>query len=259
MARVAVPVLCRGMPISLCLTFFLNVNFWNQSALASEKERGPRIGVIDGTVSLATDYVFRGISQTTEQPQLQLDVSWTHKSGWYAGVWSSNTEFGGPGNSMEIDPYLGFSANIEDTDVSFDIGYWHYHYPGAQSDYDYGEFYASASYGLESVNTSLSVFYADDYFGDDFFGNGSSFAYQGKLTYVYSNNLSLSARLGRQTFDQPSALSSQDYTYFDAGLSAPWIGFVLDLRWYDSKGVEASLAPEQLSDGRLVFRVSRKF
>jgi len=98
---------------------------------ASKKERSLRIGTIGGILSMETDCVFRGISQTLEEPQLQVDINWSHKSGWYAGVWSSNTEFGGTGNSMEFDPYLGFSSTIADTNWSYDVGYWHYHFPGA--------------------------------------------------------------------------------------------------------------------------------
>lgn len=232
---------------------------WALSEPASGQDDTPRIASIAGSVSLATDYVFRGISQTQEEPQVQVDLSWSHPDGWYSGVWASNTEFGGPGNSMEIDPYVGYAGSIDDTDFSYDLGYWHYHFPGARSDFDYGEFYTSVGYGPEHYQLSFSAFYADDYFGGDFFGTGSSLAYHGELSHRLVNEFIISARLGRQTFDAPASLGNQDYHYYDIGLSRPWLGFTLGLRWHDTDGVDAGLAPARLADGRLVFRLSRDF
>jgi uncharacterized protein (TIGR02001 family) len=249
-------IVLRWAPV-LLVSFFLQ--FLAQNSYASERERSPRIGTISATLSMATDYVFRGISQTLEEPQVQVDLNWSHKSGWYAGAWSSNTEFGGMGNSMEFDPYIGFSSAVADTNWSYDVGYWHYHFPGAQSDFDYGEFYGTATYGPENINASLSVFYADDFFGKDFFGEGSSVAFHGKFVYSLDNDFSFSARVGRQTFDEPAALVDQNYTYYDIGVSKRWIGFTLDLRWHDTVGVTADYVAGRLADGRLVARVSRGF
>ncbi|MGK0473462.1 MAG: hypothetical protein ACJAR0_003958 [Candidatus Azotimanducaceae bacterium] len=241
------------------LIIYLFLHFSVQNSYASEKERSPRIGTVGATLSMATDYVFRGISQTLEEPQVQVDINWSHKSGWYAGAWSSNTEFGGDGNSMEFDPYIGFSSAVADTNWRYDLGYWHYHFPGAQADFDYGEFYGTVSYGPENVNASFSVFYADDFFGSDFFGDGSSVAFHGKFIYSLDNDVSLSARVGRQTFDEPVALVDQNYTYYDIGVSKRWIGFTLDLRWHDTVGVKSDYVAGSLADGRLVARVSRGF
>jgi uncharacterized protein (TIGR02001 family) len=237
--------------------FFLQ--FFALLSYASERERSPSVGTISATLSIGTDYVFRGISQTLEEPQVQVDINWSHKSGLYAGAWSSNTAFGGAGNSMEFDPYIGFSSAVADTNFRYDLGYWHYHFPGAQSDFDYGEFYGTATYGPENANASFSVFYADDFFGKDFFGEGSSVAFHGKIIYKLDNDFTFSARLGRQTFDEPLAIVNQNYTYYDIGVSKRWIGFTLDLRWHDTDGVKANYVAGRLADGRVVARVTRGF
>ena len=49
---------------------------------------------ISGNVSLATDYVYRGYSQTNEQPTIQGGFDVAGESGLYGGVWASNVEFG---------------------------------------------------------------------------------------------------------------------------------------------------------------------
>jgi uncharacterized protein (TIGR02001 family) len=244
---------------ALVLLIALFLQFSAIHSYASEKERSPRIGAISATLSLATDYVFRGVSQTLEQPQVQVDLNWSHQSGWYTGVWSSNTEFGGAGNSMEFDPYIGFSSSIADTNWSYDVGYWHYHFPGAQLDFDYGEFYGTSTYGPENLNISFSLFYADDYFGADFFSDGSSLAFHSKVAFRSDDDFTFSVRVGRQTFDEPAALVDQDYTYYDIGISKGWVGFNLDLRWHDTQGVKPNLVPSNLADGRIVARISRGF
>lgn len=216
-------------------------------------------GSLSGTASLATDYLFRGISQTDEEPQVQADFSWTHDSGFYLGVWGSNTDFGGPGNSMEIDPFIGFANTIGDSAWSYDVGYWHYHYPGAEFDFDYGEFYAILTHQAGPLSIAGSLWYADDYFGDDFFGNGSSLAYQGQVTWELSAGLSVSGTLGEQAFDEPGALRDQDYIYYDLGVSKTWEGFTLDLRWHDTDGVRSDLAASDLADSRVVARLSKSF
>lgn len=212
-----------------------------------------------GHVSLATDYVFRGISQTNEEPQIQTEWSWTHDSGIYAGVWSSNTDYGGPGNSMEFDPFIGFAGTVGDSGLSYDVGYWYYYYPGAESDFDYAEIYAILTYTMANTDIAPSVWYADDYFGEDFFDNESSLAYQVALTHTFPPGFSISGAVGEQTFDEPNGLGDQDFTYWNIGVSQPWGGFTFDLRWHDTDGVQADLAPGELVDGRLVGRVTRDF
>ena len=243
------------LPAAACLSALL------LPGLATGAEDDNRAGsfTFSGQARLATDYVFRGISQTDKEPQVQVQFSATHDSGLYAGVWASNTDFGGPGNSMELDPFIGFSGSVGDTGWGYDVGYWHYTYPGSRSDFDYGEFYAIGTYEVGQLSFSGSLWYAPDYFGDDFFGDGSSLAYQGGAAYAFANGFSVSGTVGEQTFDQPSGLGDQDYTYWDIGVSKDWKGFNLDLRWHDTDGVKSDLAAPYLADGRLVFSVSRSF
>jgi uncharacterized protein (TIGR02001 family) len=47
------------------------------------------------TVTATSDYDFRGITQTAQDPALQASVDYAHDSGFYAGAWGSNVDFGG--------------------------------------------------------------------------------------------------------------------------------------------------------------------
>ena len=45
---------------------------------------------VSGTLTLTSDYLFRGITQTDEKPALQGGLEWAHDSGVYAGAWGSS-------------------------------------------------------------------------------------------------------------------------------------------------------------------------
>lgn len=224
-------------------------------AAQSDGEEG--FGSFGGSVMLATDYVFRGISNSNEEFQVQGDLNWSHSSGFYAGLWASNTDFGGEGNSMELDPYIGYANSIGDSGFSYDVGYWSFNYPGSEADFDYGEFYAIGTYAVGSFYVSPSVWYADNYFGNDFLDGVSGLAYDLTVGFQLPGGMDASARLGEQTFD--SGASELDYVYYDAGVAKTLGGFNLALRWHDTDDVKSGLADPDLADGRLVFSVTRNF
>jgi len=56
-------------------------------------------------VALSTDYMYRGGSQTNEQPAISGGFDYAHSSGVYAGLWASNVDFGDSAN-IEFDFYL---------------------------------------------------------------------------------------------------------------------------------------------------------
>ena len=88
---------------------------------------------ISANVALATDYVFRGVSQTDNQFAIQGGFDWAHDSGFYLGTWASNVDsnfFGGATDpQIELDLYGGF-ANEFGNGFGYDLGYLRYQYPG---------------------------------------------------------------------------------------------------------------------------------
>ena len=88
------------------------------------------------TPQVLSDYRSSGISQTLGDPAAQLDLMLTHASGLYAGVWTTNVEYGHDwerdddyGTRQEVDYYAGYYWQISD-DVSLDAYYNRYTYPG---------------------------------------------------------------------------------------------------------------------------------
>ncbi len=86
-----------------------------------------------GNVTLASDYIFRGISQTQHNPAIQGGFDYSHSSGLYLGTWASNVSWvqdGGfkTGSSMEWDFYGGYKLPMGD--FTLDLGALQYYYPG---------------------------------------------------------------------------------------------------------------------------------
>lgn len=113
---------------------------------------------VAGSVTLTSDYLFRGISQNNQEPALQAGLEYAADSGFYVGAWGSNiswlsdlTAAGIPvSSSLELDVYGGYRGKFSDT-VAYDVGALYYWYPG-----DYpsgfnsphtGEIYAGVTFG----------------------------------------------------------------------------------------------------------------
>ncbi len=228
------------------------------AALQAQTDQRASFGSFGGSVTIASDYMFRGISNSNEEPQIQGDINWSHNSGFYAGVWATNTDFGGPGNSMELDPYIGFANSIGDTGLSYDVGYWIYTYPGSESDFDYSELYAIGTWTSGDLSVSPSIWYAPNYFGEDFLDDVEGLAYDLTLSHAFAENLNASVRLGKQTFHGGGA--GLDYLYYDLGVSKTLGDFSLGLRWHDTEDAKAALIGDtDLAEGRLVVNVTRSF
>ena len=88
--------------------------------------------------ALVSDYRTSGISQTLGDPAAQLGITLNHASGLYAGVWTSNVDFGnGSKTRQEIEYFAGYFWQIHDR-ISLDSFYTQYEYP-RESDYNHGE------------------------------------------------------------------------------------------------------------------------
>lgn len=116
---------------------------------------------VSGNVAIATDYRFRGISQTDRSPAIQGGFDLALDNGLYVGTWASNVTFSGA--AIEMDYYAGWSTDIND-DTSLDVGVLWYNYPEDDSDpdLDYWEVYGSV--GLFGGTVGLN--YSPDYFAE---------------------------------------------------------------------------------------------
>ncbi|WP_309644492.1 TorF family putative porin [Phenylobacterium sp.] len=89
-------------------------------------------------LGVASDYVFRGVSQTDESLQVFGGGDLTAGQ-FYAGVWGSNVDFH-DSTDAEIDVYAGFKPTLGP--VTLDLGVIYYGYVNAPSGADDGNWEA---------------------------------------------------------------------------------------------------------------------
>jgi hypothetical protein len=120
----------------------------------------PKPVTVTGSVSLASDYRLRGVSQTDKEMAVQGGITVAHESGVYGGVWASNLAGWGTfgGSNMELDLIGGYKHAIGGGAI--DVGLTWYMYPGGASKTDFAEPYAKLSGTIGPVNLLAGVAYA---------------------------------------------------------------------------------------------------
>lgn len=186
-------------------------------------------------IGLTSNYIFRGTSQSGDRPAVQGGVDYSHSSGFYAGTWASSiswladTGADGAGgdraynsSSMEWDVYGGYTAEIGETGISYDVGVLQYIYPGRRNSVsgsynaDTTEIYGGLSYKWVSAKYSWSP--SKSAFG--FQGRGASYIDLTAEIPLSDTGLSAIAHVGRQEFG--NGPSVYDYTDWKLGLSKAW-------------------------------------
>ena len=194
---------------------------------------------VSGNVALASDYVFRGISQTNTEPAVQggFDVA---ADIFYAGVWASNLS-GYLASNYELDLYAGVKPTLGP--VSLDLGLVGYFYPGANdsgSELDYYEAKAAASIApAEGLSLGGALYYSPEFYGE----TGAGFYLEVNASYALSEAVTFSGAFGQQSIDDvdgpATGTADDDYTTWNLGAAYAISGFTLDLRYIGSS-IEAA-------------------
>lgn len=178
-------------------------------------------------VAGTSDYVFRGVSQTEEDPAISAGVDLTAGS-FYAGAWASNVSFPGDDDTQaEIDLYGG--VRTETAGWNLDLGVIGYLYASQPdgADYDYAEIKVAASRAVGPATVGAAVYYSPDFFG----------ASEDEATYIEANaavspadKWTLSGAIGRQFLS-----SDFDYTTWNLGAAYQLTSnLAVDVRYHDT-------------------------
>jgi uncharacterized protein (TIGR02001 family) len=175
-----------------------------------------------GNVGLFSQYVFRGLSQTNEDPAVQGGFDYSHSSGLYAGTWASNISWlsdsgAYTSSSLEWDFYGGFKGSIGGSDFTYDVGFLYYYYPGDVAPgfikADTQEIYGALGWKWLSAKYSYSI--------DDTFGvansDGSWYLDLSASVPVGDTGLTILAHYGIQEFDgnTPAGVSNDSFASYN--------------------------------------------
>ena len=192
-------------------------------------------------IAVSSDYVWRGVSQTGYGAAVSGGIDYADDSGFYAGTWVSNTNFG----SAEMDLYLGFGG--EAGDFGYSATYNYYAYPTID-DANFGELLLDFSFNIVSFGLSYTV--NSDVEEPGIFVDGDLHYYIG-AGFDLGNDWSLGATYGYYDFDYDgdTAVGDVSYGYFQVDLGKSYGD------WGDF-GVSASLADEESGEDDPIVWVS---
>ena len=237
---------------------------------------------LTGNMTIASDYRFRGISQTYLGPTIQGGIDYAHASGLYFGNWNSNVSslvYTG-GSGIEMDFYGGYKQSFGDFGI--DVGSIYYYYANAKvagDKFDNWEIYFGTSWKW----LSGKFFYAlSDYFGlanpqaDNYWiskndgvtplgGRGSSkgtWYLDLTATVPVTKELSVVAHYGILNVEKYSELEYKDWklgaTYDLNGwiLGAAYVDTDAKSEWYYTAGSKGN---KDTGKGGFVFSVMKTF
>jgi uncharacterized protein (TIGR02001 family) len=130
-----------------------------QTATPAEAPAAAPASPFTGNMTIASDYIFRGLTQTKGKPAIQGGFDYAHPSGFYVGTWLSNISWftdqdagtksvpyslaspvaagvppyapsGSNQASLEWDVYGGYKNSFAGGDWNYDVGVLTYNYPG---------------------------------------------------------------------------------------------------------------------------------
>ena len=119
---------------------------------------------LSAEINLLSDYRFRGVSRSDEDPALQAALTLGHRSGFYAGARGTTLD-GLDGlrrrdlGDFELDLYAGYGRELGGG-FEIDAGALYYVFAGGNGRTDYIEPYASLSYLIGPVYATAGAKYA---------------------------------------------------------------------------------------------------
>jgi len=246
-------------------------------------------------VSLVSDYIFRGQSQSWGKPSLQALIEADHKSGFYVGLSAETvSDKWLPGANVEVDYFAGFRNTLPGaaSDIGFDVGAIYYTYPGANwsdsafagtksNTLDTAEAYVGLSYKWLSFKMGSTL---TEYFGWNTNNSGVGIGFNGDLSagvtgnttgstfyelnalYEFAPGWSAIGQIGHQNIRNSTGL---DLTYYKAGVTKSFSnGWLVGASYSatnepdaykDFLSLKNTVSKSDIAKDKLFFSVSKSF
>ncbi|MBM3556343.1 MAG: hypothetical protein FJX47_12415 [Alphaproteobacteria bacterium] len=220
----------------------------------AEEEKGP----FSANIAAATDYTFRGISQTKNRGALQGTVEYAHASGFYVGAFASNVKFpdqtGTANDHTKYEVDLSAGYRFELGPISWDVGAIAYTYPGegrhpvspntAASHTNYQYYEGQIKGTFEAIKDKLS-FTAQYNRSQDYYADSGRSHYGNFSTKIgLPDEFNLGAAVGRSWIQRNDRFGAPDYYDWMIGLSH-WVGvkdLVAEIRFVDTSVTKGGCA-----------------
>ncbi len=170
-------------------------------------------------VGATSNYLWRGVSQSSEGAAVSGGIDYSNESGFYAGTWVSNVSWtadaaGNAYNNYEADLYAGYAAELGNG-LGYDVGVIGYFYPIGDTVSDFSEVYVNLGYGGFSGGVAYT-------FDTEAGGSGDVYTSLG-YDMDLGNDMGLGLLIGSYNFD-----AGDDYTHYAATISKGDFAFSLE-------------------------------
>jgi uncharacterized protein (TIGR02001 family) len=190
----------------------------------------PAAFTITGAATIASQYRFRGISQSNNRPVVQGTFTVAHSSGLYISTWGSSASAGDSPiqiGGTEIDVYGGYTHELGHSGFTIDVGGYGYIYPGATAG-NYYEVYGNLSKTYGPFSAKVGLYYAPDQKAFDFLSgtNHNAYVYGELSAGIPSTPVTIHTHLGHTGggFDY-----GKQYLDFNAGVTYKWKALAFDI------------------------------
>src|SRR5215471_7893381 len=185
---------------------------------------GTAAGEFSGTVTVVSDYRYRGVSLSDNDPAAQLGVAYDDARGWYAGAFVSTVKSSTYGTSgVQAITFAGYAWRMP-SGLSLEAGA-DYSVVTASPRYDYPEVYVGFAY----QNLTGRAYYSPRYLGQDYG------AVYGELNFAppLFDTVRLLAHVGVLDSEAKTIYGdrSPPVVDFAIGAGVDWQGFTLQLSW----------------------------
>lgn len=231
-------------------------------ALAQDQSSpGPPVK-INGGVTVASQYRFRGVSLSNEEIALQGTINLNHQSGFYTGLYGYSLDGFGElgGSNLELDLYAGYRREVAQG-VTVDVGLLYYAYPGSRGgDFEFFEPYANVSGAIGPVTAKAGLAYAWDQ--DALGGEANLYLFNDNSLAIPNTPVALTSHLGYSTGGSVLALGS-DYLDWSLGTSVTFRNLTLGIAYVDTDADEAQAiaagATRDIVDSAIVATLTASF
>lgn len=182
------------------------------TAIAAMLTSSVAVADLTANAAVSNNYIWRGVTQTTDLAAVSGGVDWNDDSGLYAGAWVSNF---GAAAGQEVDLYAGMLLDLGDNQL--DVGVIAYRYPVAATTH-FAEVYAKADIEMISAAAYLTVLGGS--------GNAAGAGDSGDIYLTASVNLEpIKVYLGSYTVSNAGGV---DYIHYGASVTQEDLTFSID-------------------------------
>lgn len=186
---------------------------------AAQDTAPPKPIDVSASVTVVSDYRFRGLSQSNRRPAVQGAIDIDHVSGVYASLWASSiTNQVAPGADAQVDLVGGYQT-VTANGISLNAGVRAYLYPGGRGANDFVEPFAAIGYTLGPISAELRGHYAPKQraLALDGRSRDNLYARASLSSAIPGTPLTLDAHVGRD-FGRSSLNVATRYTEWGLGL-----------------------------------------